>query len=77
MRYSYGEIPATIDAVISNHEDLKPLVEAFDIPFCYISHLNLDRKVHEKKIQETLANYNPDYIVLAKYMRIFSPDFVI
>ena len=76
LRYSYGEIPATIDAVISNHIDLKPLVEAFDIPFCYISHKNLDRKDHEAKIQDVLANYNPDYIVLAKYMRIFLPDFV-
>lgn len=76
LRYSYGEIPATIDAVISNHEDLRSLVEAFDIPFCYISHENLDRKDHEAKIQDVLADFNPDYIVLAKYMRIFSPDFV-
>lgn len=76
LRYSYGEMPATIEAVISNHENLKALVEAFDIPFCFMSHKNLDRKDHEEKIRAELVNYNPDYIVLAKYMRIFSPDFV-
>lgn len=76
LRYSYGEIPATIDAVISNHENLKPLVNAFDIPFHHISHANISREDHETKIQDILSGYNPDYIILAKYMRIFSPDFV-
>jgi formyltetrahydrofolate deformylase len=76
LRYSYGQIPATIEAVISNYEDLRSLVEAFDIPFRFISHKNLDRKDHEEKICEALDQYTPDYIVLAKYMRIFSPDFV-
>lgn len=76
LRHSYGEIPGTIKAVVSNHKNLEHLVEAFDIPFISISHENLARKDHEKKILETLSDFKPDYIVLAKYMRIFSPDFV-
>lgn len=76
LRYSYGEIPATIHAVISNHEYLEPLVKAFDIPFHHISHENISREDHEAKILDVLSGYKPDYLVLAKYMRIFSPDFV-
>jgi formyltetrahydrofolate deformylase len=76
LRCSYGEIPARVDAVISNHEELEPLARAFDIPFHYVSHKNLDRRAHEQQIQDLLDDYCPDYLVLAKYMRIFSPEFV-
>lgn len=76
LRYSYGEIPATIDAIISNHKQLKLLAEAFDIPFHYVSHENLERTEHEARIQSILKDYKPDYLVLAKYMRIFTADFV-
>lgn len=76
LRHSYGEIPATIKAVICNHEDLKPLVDAFEIPFYCISHEGLSRQEHESEILEVLSDLEPDYLVLAKYMRIFSPEFV-
>lgn len=76
LRYSYGEIPAHVDAVVSNHKELESLVRAFDVPFHYVPHEDLERKEHEQKVQEVLAQYEPDYIVLAKYMRIFSPQFV-
>lgn len=76
LRYSYGEIPAQVDAVISNHEELRSLTEAFDIPFHHVSHIGLEREVHEEQIQEIIDQYHSDYIVLAKYMRIFTPEFV-
>lgn len=76
LRYSHGEIPAHVDAVVSNHEELEPLARAFDVPFHYVPHQDLERKEHEHNVQAVLAQYDPDYIVLAKYMRIFSPEFV-
>ncbi|GAA5523250.1 formyltetrahydrofolate deformylase [Aliifodinibius salicampi] len=76
LRYSNGEIPADVQAVISNHDNLRSLSEAFDVPFHAISHEKIDRKTHEAKVEEVLEQYQPDYIVLAKYMRIFSSDFV-
>lgn len=76
LRYSNGEIPADVKAVISNHDNLRSLSEAFEVPFHAISHENMDRKAHEEKVGEVLERYQPDYIVLAKYMRIFSPEFV-
>ncbi len=76
LRCSYGEIYGEINAVISNHRELEPLVKAFDVPFHYISHEGLSRKEHEAEVHKTLTSYDPDYIVLAKYMRIFTADFV-
>ena len=37
IRYSSNELNANIKAVIGNHEDLRNLVEKFDIPFFCIS----------------------------------------
>lgn len=76
LRYSYGEIPADIDAVISNYGELETLSRAFDVPFHQVSHEDLERRAHEKQLQEVIDRYAPDYIVLAKYMRIFTPEFV-
>jgi formyltetrahydrofolate deformylase len=77
IRHYSGELPAGIRAVISNHEKLKSLVEQFGIPFHYVSHQNLERRAHEDQVAEVLAGYAPEYIVLAKYMRILSPKFVV
>jgi formyltetrahydrofolate deformylase len=76
IRHYSGELPAQIRAVVSNHEKLKSLVEQFGIPFHFISHQNLERTTHEDLIANVLADYTPEYIVLAKYMRILSPTFV-
>lgn len=40
IRHYSGELPATIRAVVSNHEKLKALVEQFGIPFHWVSHEN-------------------------------------
>lgn len=76
LRYSYGEIPAKVEAVVSNHKYLSSLAGAFDIPFHCVSHKGLGRRKHEQKVQEILDKYKPDYIVLAKYMRVFSSEFL-
>ena len=76
IRHYSGELPAQIRAVVSNHEKLKTLVEPFGIPFHHVSHQNLERAAHEDSVADILADYAPEYIVLAKYMRILSPKFV-
>lgn len=76
LRYSYGEIPADIDAVISNHGELESLAGAFDIPFHHVSHEGMERRAHEEQLRAVIDRYEPDYIVLAKYMRIFTSEFV-
>ena len=76
LRYAYDELDATILAVVSNHKTLQPLVAKFGIPFHYVSHEHRNRSEHEAAIHKALAIYNPEYLVLAKYMRILTPDFI-
>nr|WP_090149246.1 formyltetrahydrofolate deformylase [Dyadobacter soli] len=76
IRYAFNELDATIMAVISNYNTLQPLVGKFGIPFHFISHENKTREEHEEVILRTLDIYRPDYVVLAKYMRIITPQFV-
>jgi len=70
------DLNAEIVAVVSNYDYLKELVDKFDLPFHHVCHEGLNRQEHEKKVLEVLENYECDYIVLAKYMRILSSDFV-
>ena len=76
LRHHYGELGAHIKAVISNHQVLQGLAENFGIPFYFIPHEGLAREAHEEKILSVIAKYNPYYLVLAKYMRILSKNFV-
>ena len=76
IRHYSGELPAQIRAVIANHETLGSLVKPFGLPFHCVSHKDLERAEHEKRIAEVVASYSPEYIVLAKYMRILTPAFV-
>ncbi|MAD41073.1 MAG: formyltetrahydrofolate deformylase [Arcobacter sp.] len=76
IRYIDGELNANIKAVIANHEDLRSLVENFGIEFTCISADNLNREEHEAKVIKKINEYEPELIVLAKYMRILTPSFV-
>jgi formyltetrahydrofolate deformylase len=71
VRNEYGELGAELLAVVSNHDNLRPLVaEKFSVPFHHVSHENLTREAHEEALQALIEPLRPDYIVLAKYMRI-------
>ncbi len=77
IRHEAGELEAEIVGVLSNYEILRSLVERFDIPYLCVSHEGLQRAEHEERVLEALETFGEiDYIVLAKYMRILTPEFV-
>ena len=76
IRYDSGELNADILAVVSNYTLLEPLCQKFDLPFVCIPSENLTREAHEERVLEVLERFPSDYIILAKYMRILSPNFV-
>ncbi|CAH0533907.1 Formyltetrahydrofolate deformylase [Vibrio stylophorae] len=71
-----GSLDIQIDAVIGNYDNLQALTEKFDVPYHYVSHEGLTREAHEAKMLEIIDSINPDYVVLAKYMRVLTPEFV-
>ena len=76
IKHTAGDLDANITAVVSNHNSLRDLVEKFNIPFEYVSHEDLAREEHEGLIIDAIKQYDYELIVLAKYMRILTPDFV-
>ncbi|EQB99284.1 formyltetrahydrofolate deformylase [Photorhabdus temperata] len=76
MKSAYDGLDVEIAAVIGNHATLQSLVEQFGIPFHLISHEGLTREQHDEKLIAQIDQYKPDYVVLAKYMRVLTPEFV-
>lgn len=76
LRCQTGELKAEILGVLSQYDDLKNLVEQFQVPFHFVPVENDNRESHEKKLHDLCNKYQADYIVLAKYMRILSSDFI-
>jgi len=76
VRHAFDEFNAEILAIGGNYTILQELSEKFGMTYHHISHEGLDRDAHEAKVIEMLEAYDPDYVVLAKYMRILTPRFV-
>jgi formyltetrahydrofolate deformylase len=76
VRSYFNELHAEIKAIVGNHDVLRPFAEKFNIPFQYISHDGKEKTAFEQELMATVIQYRPDYIVLAKFMRILSPAFV-
>jgi formyltetrahydrofolate deformylase len=76
IRNHYGTLGASVQCVIGNHDTLADICKRFDMPFYFVSHEGIDKATFEENMAATLDSYNPDYIVLAKFMRILSPALV-
>ncbi|MDO9254311.1 MAG: formyltetrahydrofolate deformylase [Bacteroidales bacterium] len=75
-RNHFKTLGANVQCVIGNHPDLKNITERFDVPFHLVSHENKSKEVFEAELVASILPYEPDYIVLAKFMRILSQEFV-
>ncbi len=80
MRYENNDLNIEILGVISNYDALRELTNKFNLPYHYIPVNNLNREEHENKVLEKLEEINSqfeiDYLILAKYMRVLTPKFV-
>jgi len=68
-----GELPIDIPAVVSNHSDLKALVESHGAKF--IDQSGLAKQAAEDELRLLLADLKIDLVVLARYMQILSQEF--
>lgn len=75
-RYNAGELPLDIPLIISNHEDLRPIAERFGIPFHCVPFTKDNKVEGEKKHLELLQQHEVDFIVLARYMQIITPNLI-
>ena len=76
VRNHFNTLGASVQCVIGNHAKLQNICERFDIPFYHISHEQVSKAEFEQQVIGAIKQYTPDYVVLAKFMRILSPQFV-
>ena len=76
IRHAFDELQANILCVVSNYQTLEDLTHKFNIPFHFVSHEGKSREAHEAQLLEIIKPYHPEFLVLAKYMRILSAEFV-
>jgi len=75
-RYSAGELNVEIPLIVSNHENLRSIAERFNIPFYCITYTKENKDEGEQQQIQLLQKHDIDFIVLARYMQIISPNLI-
>jgi len=70
-----GELPIEIPVVVSNHEDLRSLVESHGFTFIHLPVTTATKAAQEKEILALIEKHSIDFVVLARYMQVLSNDF--
>lgn len=69
------DIRAHISCIISNHEGCRVMAERHNIPYHYLPMTSENKAEQEQKIL-ALVKDSTDFLVLARYMQILSPNFI-
>lgn len=73
-RWHSRELNCEIPCVISNHDDLRSMVEWHGIPFFHVP-MNPDNKAeHFRRVTAIIDEHQADTIVLARYMQILPAE---
>ncbi len=72
FRWRAGSLHADLVAVVSNHEDLRPMAEAGGLPFIHVPVTPDSKPQAEHQLLELVGEYSADVVVLARYMQVLS-----
>ncbi|HPA77829.1 MAG TPA: formyltetrahydrofolate deformylase [Kiritimatiellia bacterium] len=75
-RVQSGEWRVEIPLIISNHQDMEPLARRAGIPFFHIPVSRETREAAEPRQIALLKENRVDFIVLARYMQILTPQII-
>jgi formyltetrahydrofolate deformylase len=73
-RWKAGDLPCDIPCVISNHENLRSMVEWHGIPFHHVPVPKNNKEESFAKTQEIIERHQAESIVLARYMQILPEE---
>jgi formyltetrahydrofolate deformylase len=72
FRWRGGNLGGELVAVVSNHEDLRPMAEAAGLPFHHVPVTPDTKAQAEARLLELVDEYRADLVVLARYMQVLS-----
>ena len=75
-RHQSGELGCDIPCIMSNHSDSQRVADFYHIPFFLVPLNKENKQAAEAQIRAQLDRHTVDFIVLARYMRILSDEFV-
>jgi formyltetrahydrofolate deformylase len=70
-----GELPIEIPVVVSNHEELRSLVESHGFTFIHLPVTAATKAAQEQELLALIQKYSIDFVVLARYMQVLSNEF--
>ena len=76
LSHQLGELHGDLVAVVSNHEEMRPIAGHFGIPYHYIPFDKNDKAASEAVQHQLLEEQQIDLVVLARYMQVLSSWFV-
>ena len=71
-RLHKGELNMEVTAVVSNHKDLRPMIEREGIRFIYLPVTKENKLKQEEALLDIIEETGSELIVLARYMQILS-----
>ncbi len=74
FRWRAGSLGAELVAVVSNHEDLRPMAEAAGLPFLHVPVTPTTKRQAEERLLELVDEHRADLVVLARYMQVLSDE---
>ncbi|MFM7271518.1 MAG: formyltetrahydrofolate deformylase [Actinomycetes bacterium] len=75
-RVALGSLPIEVVCIVSDHSDHADLARRFDVPFLGIPVEGRSREEHEAEVLRSITPFGVELIVLARYMRILTADFL-
>lgn len=75
-RCQSGEWQVEVPLIISNHPDLEEVAKGFGIDYHYLPVTKDNKAEQERRQIELLKEHHVDFVALARYMQILTPDFV-
>lgn len=72
FRWRAGSLGGDIVAVVSNHEDLRPMAEGAGLPFVHIPVTPETKPEAEARLLQVVDDYDAELVVLARYMQVLS-----
>lgn len=76
LRFRSGEMNGELACIISNHENLRPETERYELPFYHIPVNRETKPAAEAKQLEILRKHSIHLVVMARYMQVLSADFL-